>query len=222
MSTVTGTETGLSGGMMRQKKVARPARPVRPVRAVAAMAKPKKAPVRQRAYDQRLLKHFGGFFSELEGFAEQMSKVEHLTPAAKRAANFTNPPATPATPSPATPATPSPMSAAHGMPPAHGMTAAQNGGYYMKKRRPVVKRGPARRQSRGGTGLEEEFGAYEDGLKTSMAVVNSMADPLARSLSLGGARGRARAPRVSPAYRASYHANPVVRRARRAASPRRR
>jgi len=202
----TGTETGL-GGMMRQKKVARP---VRPVRAVAAMAKPKKAPVRQRAYDQRLLKHFGGFFSELEGFAEEMSKMEHLTPAAKRAANFTNPPATPATPPP--------------MPPAHSMTAAQNGGYYMKnmkKRRPVVNRAPVRQRSRGGSGLEEEFGAYEDGLKTSMAVVNSMAGPVVKTLSLGGARGRARAPRVSPAYRASFRANPVVRRARRAASPRR-
>ncbi len=205
----TETKTGLYGGMMRQKKVARPvrparpalpARPVRPVRAVAAMAKPKKAPVRQRAYDQRLLKHFGGFFSELEGFAEEMSKMEHLTPGAKKptaaavAANFTNPPATPA----------------------HGMTAAQNGGYYMKQRRPVV-----RRRSRGGSGLEEEFGAYEDGLSNSMAMVNSIADPVARTLSLGGARGRARAPRVSPAYRASFRANPVVRRARRAASPRR-
>jgi hypothetical protein len=210
MSTGTGTE--LYGGMTRQKKVARPVRKL--VRAVG-MAKPKKAPVRQRAYDKRLLKHFGGFFSELEGFAEQMSKVEHLTPGAKKptaaavAANFTNYPPTRPT-----------------------SQTAQEGGVYKKKRRPVVNRGPARRQSRGGTGLEEEFGILED----SMNVVDSIAKPVANGMSTtaqtfgitsGGARPRARravrAVRpVSPAYRASFRAGPVVRRPRRSVSPRRR
>ena len=203
--------------MMRQKKVARPVR--KPVRAVG-MAKPKKAPVRQRAYDKRLLKHFGGFFSELEGFAEQMSKVEHSTPGAKKptaaavAANFTNyPPMPPTRPTSQT---------------------AQEGGVYKKKRRPVgrpvVKRGPARRRSRGGTGVEEEFGFLED----SMNMVDRVANPVAQGMSTtaqtfgittsGGARPRARrAVRpVSPAYRASFRAGPVVRRPRRSVSPRRR
>lgn len=198
MSTEIGTGE-LYGGMMRRKIIARPAR--KPVRAVA-MAKPKKAPARKRVFHKKLLKHFGGFFSELEEFAEQMSKVEHLTPGAAKktavTANFVNHPAMPKTP----------------MPP------AQEGGVYKKKRRPVAKRGPVRRQSRfGGSGLEEEFGIFEDSINSVGNIADSTVGRIAEtavSATSGGARPRARRA-SSPSYRVV----PVVRRARRAASPRR-
>ena len=214
---MTYQEEEQSGGKkMRMRKVARPVRkPVRGVRGVA-MAKPKKAPARQRVFHKKLMKHFGGFFSELEGFAEQMSKVEHLTPgaakktaaAAAATANFANPPAMPKTP----------------MPP------AQEGGVYKKKRRPVAKRGPVakngqvRRQSRfGGSGLDEEF--IDLDLTSAMNAVDRVANPVAQGMTttaqtLGLTSGGAR-PRVRRASSPSYRVVPVVRRARRPASPRR-
>ena len=214
---MTYQEEEQSGGKkMRMRKVARPVR--KPVRGVA-MAKPKKAPAKQRVFHKKLMKHFGGFFSELEGFAEQMSKVEHLTPGAAKktaaaTANFANPPAMPKTPTP----------------------TAQEGGVYKKKRRPVAKRGPVakngqvRRQSRfGGSGLDEEFIDINEMTLGAMNAVDRVANPVAQGmtttaqtlgLTSGGARPRARRA-SSPSYRASYRVVPVVRRARRAASPRR-
>ena len=199
---MTYQEEEQSGGKkMRMKKVARPAR--KPVR--AAMTKPKKAPARKRVFHSKLLKHFGGFFSELEGFAEQMSKAEQ-TPAKK--ANFTN----------AMP-TPKPMP-----PSASSAQAAQAGG-----RRKVAPKKKVVRRSRSlfGGADEEEFGVYNDTLNAMGTVADSTVGRIAEaasnassglpSITSGGARHRVRrVRRASPARSAS----PVRRRRVRRASPR--
>jgi hypothetical protein len=202
---MTYQEEEQSGGKkMRMKKVARPAR--KPMRAV--MAKPKKAPARKRVFHSKLLKHFGGFFSELEGFAEQMSKVEHSTPAAKKA-NFTNGMPTPM-PKP-------PASAAH--------MSAQDGG--RRPRRKVAPKKKVVRRSRSlfGGADEEEFGVYGDMVNTTGAIADSTVGRIAEaassvssglpSVTSGGARHRVRrVRRASPARSASpVRRRRVVRRA---------
>jgi hypothetical protein len=199
---MTYQEEEQSGGKkMRMKKVARPAR--KPVR--AAMTKPKKAPARKRVFHSKLLKHFGGFFSELEGFAEQMSKAEQ-TPAKK--ANFTN-------------GMPMPMPKP---PSASSAQAAQAGG-----RRKVAPKKKVVRRSRSlfGGADEEEFGVYNDALNAMGAVADGTIGRAAEAASTavtsgtsgtsGGARRRVRrVRRASPARSAS----PVRRRRVRRASPR--
>ena len=212
---MTYQEEEQSGGKkMRMRKVARPVR--KPVRGVA-MAKPKKAPARQRVFHKKLMKHFGGFFSELEGFAEQMSKVEHSTPAAKKA-NFTNGMPMP-TPMPKPPSSPT---TAH-----MAAQAAQAGG--RRPRRKVAPKKKVVRRSRslfGGAG-EEEFGVYNDALNAMGTVADSTVGRIAEtaaaassglpSVTSGGARNRVRrVRRASPARSAS----PVRRRRVRRASPR--
>ena len=205
---MTYQEEEQSGGKkMRMKKVARPAR--KPVR--AAMTKPKKAPARKRVFHSKLLKHFGGFFSELEGFAEQMSKAEQ-TPAKK--ANFTN----------AMP-TPKPMP-----PSASSAQAAQAGGRRPRRKvlapkKKVVRK--SRSRSLFGGADEEEFGVYNDTLNAMGTVADSTVGRIAEaasnassglpSITSGGARRRVRrVRRASPARSAS----PVRRRRVRRASPR--
>ena len=200
---MTYQEEEQSGGKkMRMKKVARPVR--KPVR--AAMTKPKKAPARKRVFHSKLLKHFGGFFSELEGFAEQMSKAEQ-TPAKK--ANFTN-------------AMPMPTPMPKPMPPsASSAQAAQAGG-----RRKVAPKKKVVRRSRSlfGGADEEEFGVYNDALNAMGAVADGTIGRAAEAASTavtsgtsGGARRRVRrVRRASPARSAS----PVRRRRVRRASPR--
>ena len=191
---MTYQEEEQSGGKkMRMKKVARPAR--KPMR--AAMTKPKKAPARKRVFNSKLLKHFGGFFSELEGFAEQMSKVEHSTPAAKKA-NFTN--------------TPTPM------PKPQSASAAQDGG--RRPRRKVAPKKKVVRRSRSlfGGADEEEFGVYGDMVNGMGAVADSTVGRIAEaasSVTSGGARHRVRrVRRASPARSASpVRRRRVVRRA---------
>jgi len=191
---MTYQEEEQSGGKkMRMKKVARPAR--KPMR--AAMTKPKKAPARKRVFNSKLLKHFGGFFSELEGFAEQMSKVEHSTPAAKKA-NFTN--------------TPTPM------PKPQSASAAQDGG--RRPRRKVAPKKKVVRRSRSlfGGADEEEFGVYGDMVDGMGAVADSTVGRIAEaasSVTSGGARHRVRrVRRASPARSASpVRRRRVVRRA---------
>ena len=207
---MTYQEEEQSGGKkMRMKKVARPAR--KPVR--AAMTKPKKAPARKRVFHSKLLKHFGGFFSELEGFAEQMSKAEQ-TPAKK--ANFTNGMPTPKPMPPSSPTT------------AHmAAQAAQAGG--RRPRRKVAPKKKVVRRSRSlfGGADEEEFGVYNDALNAMGAVADgtigraaeaaSTASSGLPSVTSGGARNRVRrVRRASPARSAS----PVRRRRVRRASPR--
>jgi hypothetical protein len=201
---MTYQEEEQSGGKkMRMKKVARPAR--KPVR--AAMTKPKKAPARKRVFHSKLLKHFGGFFSELEGFAEQMSKAEQ-TPAKK--ANFTN-------------GMPMPMPMPK-PPSASSAQAAQAGG-----RRKVAPKKKVVRRSRSlfGGADEEEFGVYNDTLNAMGTVADSTVGRIAEaasnassglpSVTSGGARHRVRrVRRASPARSAS----PVRRRRVRRASPR--
>jgi hypothetical protein len=197
---MTYQEEEQSGGKkMRMKKVARPAR--KPMRAV--MAKPKKAPARKRVFNSKLLKHFGGFFSELEGFAEQMSKVDNSTPAAKKA-NFTNGMPTPKPPS---------------------ASAAQDGG--RRPRRKVAPKKKVVRRSRSlfGGADEEEFGVYADMVNTTGAVADSTVGRIAEvassvssglpSVTSGGARHRVRrVRRASPARSASpVRRRRVVRRA---------
>ena len=207
---MTYQEEEQSGGKkMRMKKVARPMR--KPVR--AAMTKPKKAPARKRVFHSKLLKHFGGFFSELEGFAEQMSKVDHLTPAAKKA-NFTN-----GMPMPKPPSSPT---TAH-----MAAQAAQAGG--RRPRRKVAPKKKVVRRSRSlfGGADEEEFGVYNDALNAMGAVADGTIGRAAEtaaaassglpSITSGGARNRVRrVRRASPARSAS----PVRRRRVRRASPR--
>jgi hypothetical protein len=199
---MTYQEEEQSGGKkMRMKKVARPAR--KPMRAV--MAKPKKAPARKRVFNSKLLKHFGGFFSELEGFAEQMSKVENSTPAAKKA-NFTNGMPTP-------------------MPKPTSSPSAQDGG--RRPRRKVAPKKKVVRRSRSlfGGADEEEFGVYADMVNTTGAVADSTVGRIAEaassvssglpSITSGGARHRVRrVRRASPARSASpVRRRRVVRRA---------
>ena len=200
---MTYQEEEQSGGKkMRMKKVARPVR--KPVR--AAMTKPKKAPARKRVFHSKLLKHFGGFFSELEGFAEQMSKAEQ-TPAKK--ANFTN-------------AMPMPKP----MPPsASSAQAAQAGGRRPRRKVLAPKKKVVRRsRSLFGGADEEEFGVYNDALNAMGAVADGTIGRAAEAASTavtsgtsGGARRRVRrVRRASPARSAS----PVRRRRVRRASPR--
>lgn len=200
---MTYQEEEQSGGKkMRMKKVARPAR--KPVR--AAMTKPKKAPARKRVFHSKLLKHFGGFFSELEGFAEQMSKAEQ-TPAKK--ANFTNGMPMPKPPS------------------ASSAQAAQAGGRRPRRKvlapkKKVVRK--SRSRSLFGGADEEEFGVYNDALNAMGAVADGTIGRAAEAASTavtsgtsGGARRRVRrVRRASPARSAS----PVRRRRVRRASPR--
>ena len=201
---MTYQEEEQSGGKkMRIKKVARPAR--KPVR--AAMSKPKKVQTKKRVFHNKLLKHFGGFFSELEGFADQMSKVEHSTPVAKKA-NFTNGMPTP-TPMPKPSASPS----------------AQDGG--RRPRRKVAPKKKVVRRSRSlfGGADEEEFGVYGDMVNTTGAIADSTVGRIAEaassvssslpSVTSGGARHRVRrVRRASPARSASpVRRRRVVRRA---------
>jgi hypothetical protein len=199
---MTYQEEEQSGGKkMRMKKVARPAR--KPVR--AAMTKPKKAPARKRVFHSKLLKHFGGFFSELEGFAEQMSKEDNSTPAAKKA-NFTNGMPTP-------------------MPKPPSASAAQDGG--RRPRRKVAPKKKVVRKSRSlfGGADEEEFGVYGDMVDGMGVVADSTVGRIAEaassvssglpSVTSGGARHRVRrVRRASPARSASpVRRRRVVRRA---------
>ena len=200
---MTYQEEEQSGGKkMRMKKVARPVR--KPAR--AAMTKPKKAPARKRVFHSKLLKHFGGFFSELEGFAEQMSKAEQ-TPAKK--ANFTNGMPMPKPPS------------------ASSAQAAQAGGRRPRRKvlapkKKVVRK--SRSRSLFGGADEEEFGVYNDALNAMGAVADGTIGRAAEAASTavtsgtsGGARRRVRrVRRASPARSAS----PVRRRRVRRASPR--
>ena len=218
-----------SGG---KKKVVRAARkPMRrPMRAA-----PKKAAVGKRVFHNKLMKHFGGFFAELEGFAEQMDKSAGPGtggPASSKA-RFTNAQAMPSTMPPMGPSTSTMSSTKPPMPPMHSSSSqAQDGGRPRRKVVPKKKVAPKKvalkkkmvmRRSRGGSS-EEEFIS----LKDAMDVTNSFAKPvadgvgsIAQSLpfSSGNTGG---APRLARrAYRASSPMNrPVVRR-RRAASPRR-
>jgi hypothetical protein len=199
---MTYQEEEQSGGKkMRMKKVARPAR--KPMRAV--MAKPKKAPARKRVFHSKLLKHFGGFFSELEGFAEQMSKVENSTPAAKKA-NFTNGMPTP-------------------MPKQSASPSAQDGG--RRPRRKVAPKKKVVRRSRSlfGGADEEEFGVYGNMVDGMGVVADSTVGRIAEaassvssglpSVTSGGARHRVRrVRRASPVRSASpVRRRRVVRRA---------
>jgi hypothetical protein len=195
---MTYQEEEQSGGKkMRMKKVARPAR--KPVR--AAMSKPKKVQTKKRVFHNKLLKHFGGFFSELEGFAEQMSKVDTPSNPAKKA-NFTNPMSKP---------TSSP--------------SAQDGG--RRPRRKVAPKKKVVRRSRSlfGGADEEEFGVYGDMVNTTGAIADSTVGRIAEaassvssslpSVTSGGARHRVRrVRRASPARSASpVRRRRVVRRA---------
>jgi hypothetical protein len=216
-----------SGGKKKRgvRVVRKPAR--------AAMAKPKKAPARKRVFHNKLMKHFGGFFAELEGFAQ---KMDGQTPSTKQKQPFTNGLATPPMGPPATPMhrtqppmpPPTPMQSS--------MSEGQDGGRIrrFKKASPkksTIKKARVVRKVRkyGGMG-EEEFS--DSGFDQVMNGVGSIADQTigkiatatsqgvgATGLMGGVRRGVRRA--SSPSYRASYRATaPVVRR-RRAASPRR-
>jgi hypothetical protein len=213
-----------SGGKKKRgvRVVRKPAR--------AAMAKPKKAPARKRVFHNKLMKHFGGFFAELEGFAQKMDGPGQ-TPSTKQKQPFTNGLATP----PMGPITTNrPQSTMPPMPPS--MSEGQDGGRIRRfkkasPKKPTIKKARVGRKVRkyGGMG-EEEFS--DSGFDQVMNGVGSIADQTigkiatatsqgvgATGLMGGVRRGVRRA--SSPSYRASYRATaPVVRR-RRAASPRR-